>query len=512
MGGGVLMAVVSVLHVFVSHFAVGGGLWLVLTERRVVATGDPDLRAHLVSQSRVFLLITLVFGAITGVGIWFTAALISPHTITALIRAYVWGWAIEWVFFFVEIAAALVYWYGWNTLDRRTHQIVGWIYFVSAYMSLVVINGIITFMLTPGGWLENQEFWTGFFNPTYWPSVAVRSFAAFAQAGLFTLLTASLLKPSAARTWVTRWSAGWVVAGMALAAASSLWYEGALVGAMNAAAETLGTMSWEDLTTGALPVLPRVLWLMKVGLLATGALALWPLVAPRTWNTAGAVVLFALGLVFFFGGEWAREAGRKPYTIHGYLYSTGVLVDEEADVAAEGVLAHTRWLDPASTTPEARGRDLYRAWCQSCHTMDGYNGLRPFVAHWSEEEVMEFLPRLQFMRAQMPAWHGGDEAAADLAAYLVSEGAEGDASWPDDPAEAGRLAWGLHCGLCHTVDGFREIGSSLEGLSREELEETIDSLEDFTDEMPPYLADDVERGHLLDHLETIAAGEEGSSS
>ena len=52
----------------------------------------------------------------------------------------------------------------------------------------------------------------------------------------------------------------------------------------------------------------------------------------------------------------------------------------------------------------------------------------------------------------------------------------------------------------------------VEGLSREELEETLDALEEFTDEMPPYLADDVERGHLLDHLETIAAGEEGSSS
>ena len=52
-----------------------------------------------------------------------------------------------------------------GTLDARTHEIVGWIYFIAAFMSLVVINGIITFMLTPGGWLENQEFWTGFFNP-----------------------------------------------------------------------------------------------------------------------------------------------------------------------------------------------------------------------------------------------------------------------------------------------------------------------------------------------------------
>jgi hypothetical protein len=33
-GAGLLMAGISILHVFVSHFAVGGGLFLVLTEKR----------------------------------------------------------------------------------------------------------------------------------------------------------------------------------------------------------------------------------------------------------------------------------------------------------------------------------------------------------------------------------------------------------------------------------------------------------------------------------------------
>ena len=33
-GGGLLIAAVAVVHVFVSHFAVGGGLFLVLTEMK----------------------------------------------------------------------------------------------------------------------------------------------------------------------------------------------------------------------------------------------------------------------------------------------------------------------------------------------------------------------------------------------------------------------------------------------------------------------------------------------
>ena len=33
-GYGVLMGVIAVLHVFISHFAIGGGLFLVVTEQR----------------------------------------------------------------------------------------------------------------------------------------------------------------------------------------------------------------------------------------------------------------------------------------------------------------------------------------------------------------------------------------------------------------------------------------------------------------------------------------------
>ena len=501
MGGGVLMALVSVLHVFVAHLAVGGGLWLVLAERAARRRGDAALLALVKSQSRAFLLLTLVFGAITGVGIWTTAALISPQSLVALIRAYVWGWAMEWVFFIVEIAAALVYWYGWERLDERTHRTVGWIYFVAAYVSLVIINGIVTFMLTPGGWLENREFWTGFFNPTYWPSLALRSAAAAAQAGLFVLVTAAFLKRGDARAadaaaWATRRGALWVAAGVAAFAVCLLWYRSALTGAIP---------DWADLAAGAIPVLPRVVTVMWAGAAASFLLALWPLAAPRRWHPAGAVLLTAAALVLFFGGEWVREAARKPYTIHGYLYTTGLRVDQEPEIAAAGVTAFTRWRDPASATPAERGRDLYRAWCLPCHTRDGYNAMRPFLSHRTEAEIADFLPRLQHMRARMPAWHGDAAETADLAAFLAADADRGDAVFPADPVAAGRLAWDAHCGTCHTLDDYRALRPSLAGSSREDLEAMLDALPDLAAEMPAYGGDPVERGHLLDFL-TGAAG------
>jgi len=174
-GAGFLIALVAILHVFVSHFAVGGGLFLVLTERRARRNNDEALLGWLKAHTKFFVLVTVVFGAISGVGIWFTIGLIGPTATSNLIHVYVWGWAIEWVFFFVEITAALLYLYGWDKLEGRLHEWFGWVYFIAAFASMVVINGIITFMLTSGSWVENHQFWKGFFNPTFFPSLAFRS-------------------------------------------------------------------------------------------------------------------------------------------------------------------------------------------------------------------------------------------------------------------------------------------------------------------------------------------------
>ena len=76
-------------------------------------------------HSRFFILLTLVFGAITGVGIWFTIGLVHPAATSSLINTFVWGWAIEWTFFVAEIAAAMVYYYGWDRLSARVHMAVG---------------------------------------------------------------------------------------------------------------------------------------------------------------------------------------------------------------------------------------------------------------------------------------------------------------------------------------------------------------------------------------------------
>jgi len=87
--GGLLIAAVAVLHVFISHFAVGGGAYLVLTERRAYARNDSEMLGYVRHHSKFFVLLTVVLGAVTGVGIWFTIGLVSTEATSSLIHTFV---------------------------------------------------------------------------------------------------------------------------------------------------------------------------------------------------------------------------------------------------------------------------------------------------------------------------------------------------------------------------------------------------------------------------------------
>lgn len=79
-----------------------------------------------------FILITVVYGAITGVRIWWTIGLASPLATEYLIRTFVFGGATEYVFFVIEIVAAFVFYYFWARLSLKTHIGVGWTYSLAA--------------------------------------------------------------------------------------------------------------------------------------------------------------------------------------------------------------------------------------------------------------------------------------------------------------------------------------------------------------------------------------------
>ena len=76
-GYGIIMAVIAVIHVFVSHFAIGGGLYLVIAETFARKKNDRLKLQFLEKLSKFFVLVSVVFGALTGVGIWFIIGLLN---------------------------------------------------------------------------------------------------------------------------------------------------------------------------------------------------------------------------------------------------------------------------------------------------------------------------------------------------------------------------------------------------------------------------------------------------
>lgn len=131
-GGGLLVVLIAVFHVYISHFAVGGGLFLVLAERKAHRENNPHLLEYVRRHARFFLLLTMVAGSMSGVGIWFIISLLNPAATSILIHTFVFAWAAEWVFFLIEIVALFLYYYTFGRMNHRRHLLVGWIYFGAA--------------------------------------------------------------------------------------------------------------------------------------------------------------------------------------------------------------------------------------------------------------------------------------------------------------------------------------------------------------------------------------------
>ncbi len=424
-GGGFWIMLIAVLHVFVAHFAVGGGLFLVLTEAKARRLGSRPLLDYLRRHTRFFLLLTMVFGALSGVGIWFTIAVLSPQATLVLIRTFVWAWATEWTFFAGEIAALLVYYYGFDRLAPDRHRLVGWCYFLFAWLSLFTINGILTFMLTTGQWPVTLDFWDGLFNPTFWPSLVLRTALAFLLAGLFAFGTALGIRHVPVREEMLRTACRWVVAAAPVLFLAGWWYVGALPAPVR---DFVLRRSTE------IPVY-RMAWPVLLLAVAAGSLAL-AVKLPLAVRRSLAAVLLLLGLGSIGTFEMLREAARKPWLIEGLVWSTDIRPGRAAPADAP-FLPRTRWAGVTEATAANRpaaGRALYAAQCLACHAIGGpMKDIRTYTKHVGAAGVAAFLTGQGKLFTQMPPLLGSP-AERDALPASGAEDLNGRA--PEKPAPA----------------------------------------------------------------------------
>jgi len=421
-GGGSLIALVAIVHVFIAHFAVGAGIFNALAETLARRRSDALLLRFIRDASKVLVLIPFVLGAVTGVGIWFTIAVVAPRATSMLIHNFVWGWATEWVFFFVEIASGYVYYYGWDRLSPRRHLIVGWVYAAAAWLSLVVINGIITFMLTPGGWHTlraegrwDAAFWAGILNPTYWPSLVLRTVSALAIAGIAACVLVHFLKSYTRddRTHIIR-IASWFMLPLLLMPPVAIWYFFQV------------PRYPRDLPFGGSVAMSMF---FVFGGICSALIFLYALGVIRRRehvSLGSALVLLSMAFVATGSMEYVREGIRKPYVIRGLLWSNGI-ADQPAEVArlnSEGILANSPWIAPAehlaAASPKKRGEWVFKAECIQCHTVDGVNGIAPLVLGWNRDMLALNIRYLHRLRGYMPPFIGTADERDALTEFLFS--------------------------------------------------------------------------------------------
>ena len=434
-GSGWIIGAIAIFHIMISHFAVGGGFYLPLAERKALREGRTDWLETLRGHARFFLVLTGVFGAVSGVGIWFSIGLANPEATSALIHNFVFGWAMEWVFFMVELTTAAVYYYTWGRIDTKLHVKVGWVYAGASFFTLAIINGILTFMLTPGdAWLavagtgrEATRFWQAFFNPTYFPSLLLRMAVCTSLAGVWALITTSRIDGDAQpelKTELVRWSTKWLLPSFVLMPFLLGWYLWSVPESqrvlLSLGVSTIGSGMFTQVTRSALVI-------VMTSATIVGVTYFFAYRSPREFTLAHACSVLFLALLATGSAEYSRELLRKPYVVGHYLFANGTRVANVAELNRSGYLTGVMWMRTDLPPQLARGEAMFRGQCMSCHTTSGYRSMKRLLAARNREAIGNLLGILHDYKPDspyrrfMPPLAGRDDEIATLGDYLATQ-------------------------------------------------------------------------------------------
>jgi cytochrome d ubiquinol oxidase subunit I len=445
---GMVIGGLGIVHVFLAQFAIGGGMLLCYFQWLAQTGRSPHARRFLDGYFKVLVLVSFVAGALTGVAMWFTSIQVSPRTIGLMVDEFHWVWAIEWAFFALEIVAGyLFYRYGPRLPDRTRLRLLI-CYAVAAWGSLFWINGILSWQLTPGGWVDGGGVWAGFFNPSFWPSLLFRTIVAMTLAALTACVvinTMSDLDREARRRLINR--CAHFLAPMAAMPLLGLWYVAVI---------PADSRSW--ILGGSIAMTMFLGMAAGASLLIGGYAGLGLLRKKLYINGATATLLLALAFAATAAGEFVREGARKPYSVRQALYSNSIAPDEVAALRRAGsVTADPYPLRDAARYPSphvALGAKVYRAQCSVCHTVAGANGLTDLAGSMTLDQLRMSIAKLQHTKAYMPPFAGTAEEVDALARWigweLVERRGDGDgaerALWrapsgPDPETLARIQAW-----------------------------------------------------------------------
>ncbi|HES59124.1 MAG TPA: cytochrome C [Caldithrix sp.] len=269
-------------------------------------------------------------------------------------------------------------------------------------------------MLTPGQWLETQNFWHGFFNPSYFSSMFFRTFITIMVAGLFGYVTSVFSNDENFRNKMMKYCSKWLLYPIPALILSGVWYYYSIPEAVRITNFSLNPQS---------ALFVNIFIILTIVLFIGGAIL--SLRSSLNIQRVLTFILLIIGLLWMGGYEYSREIARKPYVIHEYMYSNSILKSDVDKINKVGLLKSARWTSIREITDDNRreaGKELFNLQCLSCHTV---NGIRNDVVKKSQGYT--YLGILSLLNGQgkvqdyMPPFAGTPDEKQILAEYITAE-------------------------------------------------------------------------------------------
>jgi len=426
----------AIVHVFVSHAAVGGSIVLAFAQYFAIKNNDRKFDELTYKVLFTLFILATAVGALTGIGIWVHVNIINPAAIGALLRVFFWKWFVEWIVFNIEMILLLMFFLTWKSKPIGTPAKAGHFklvvgYAVASWLTMAIITAILGFQMTPGNWLASEfpakpDYMASLMNPSWIPSLGFRTFFAilWASAGAMVLTWFFTKDDAETRQKGIRFFGKFLYASVIPLLVFGYWY---YLQFPQAAKDLFSVGA----VTRRFAVDPQLAVQITLGLVALAVVSS----AYLFFKPTKAPMLAAIGLLVASGAligefERVREFVRKPYIIYGYMYANGIRVQDMPLINKEGYLKQAVFLpdELRKITPENKvkvGEQLYLFECRYCHTVNGINSVKTRVKGWDEATIYHRIGQLNSPATPyMPPFAGTDEERAALAAYLVTLNAD----------------------------------------------------------------------------------------
>ncbi len=431
-----LIAMIAILHVLINHgLAVGFIPYITWLEQKGVrnsASGqitDPEWDNTAYKMMKVAFLITTTIGAMTGVGIWFSVALVSPASIGSLIRVFYWAWFTEWLVFVSEVVLIIIYFLTWKNANRSLrsklrHIRFGWFLSIFSWITMAIIVSILGFMMDPGNWNTHHSLLNGYTNPIYLPQLFFRTPAAMVVGGMFGYMLVMFFtrRNTDLRTGFVRSTSKWLLCWIPISLTGAIVYYRAMPAAMMAnISVAVGTIDFQRYYELLKYIIAGTIVL--VGIIA--ALGLW---IPRKVRLAMVIIPCVMAFGFLGIFERVREFIRKPYVIGGYMYSNLLRKEDYPLYKRDGVLKYATYTSTTEVTEDNKieaGRNVFMLTCSRCHTTRGINSITGVFERMygpgkplEEAAMSAYIPNMHEGRTFMPPFPGNNKELAALVAYI----------------------------------------------------------------------------------------------